>query len=119
VEVPAAEPQILLRVRFADVDRSAANSIGVNLLSTGAAHSVGQVGRGTQHGVGLPGADQLEQAEHGAAEQAGVADARREPRRRVLAQAQRDRGPRERRLAREVGRRAPDQPRPARVARPG
>ena len=37
VEVPAAEPQILLRVRFADVDRSAATSFGFNLLSTGAA----------------------------------------------------------------------------------
>ena len=36
VEVPAAEPQILLHVKFADVDRSATASFGVNLLSTGA-----------------------------------------------------------------------------------
>ncbi len=33
VITPASEPQILLRVRFADVDRSAANQLGVNLFS--------------------------------------------------------------------------------------
>jgi pilus assembly protein CpaC len=40
VEVPPAEPQILLHVRFADVDRSATTSLGVNLLSTGAGNTV-------------------------------------------------------------------------------
>ena len=53
VEVPPAEPQILLRVRFADVDRSVATSFGVNLLSTGAANSVGQVTTG-QFGPAVP-----------------------------------------------------------------
>ncbi len=33
VEVPPVEPQILLRVRFADVDRSAAMNLGVDLAS--------------------------------------------------------------------------------------
>jgi pilus assembly protein CpaC len=36
VPVPAAQPQILLKVRFADVDRSAATQIGFNLFGTGA-----------------------------------------------------------------------------------
>ena len=53
VEVPPAEPQILLRVRFADVDRSVAASFGVNLLSTGAANTVGQVTTG-QFGPAVP-----------------------------------------------------------------
>lgn len=53
VEVPAAEPQILLHVRFADVDRSATTSLGVNLLSTGAANTVGQVTT-SQFGPALP-----------------------------------------------------------------
>jgi len=53
VEVPAAEPQILLRVRFADVDRSATASFGFNLLSTGAANTVGQITTG-QFGPATP-----------------------------------------------------------------
>jgi pilus assembly protein CpaC len=53
VEVPAAEPQILLRVRFADVDRSATTSFGVNLLSTGAGNTIGQVTTG-QFGPAVP-----------------------------------------------------------------
>jgi pilus assembly protein CpaC len=38
---PAAEPQILLKVRFADVDRSASLSLGANLFSTGAGNTTG------------------------------------------------------------------------------
>lgn len=53
VQVPAPEPQILLRVRFADVDRSATTSIGINLLSTGAGHTVGQITTG-QFGPAVP-----------------------------------------------------------------
>ena len=34
VDVPPAEPQVLLRVRFADVDRSAATDLGVDLASS-------------------------------------------------------------------------------------
>jgi len=53
VEVPPAEPQILLRVRFADVDRSVSTSFGVNLLSTGAGNTVGQTTT-TQFGPAVP-----------------------------------------------------------------
>ncbi|HTT62501.1 MAG TPA: pilus assembly protein N-terminal domain-containing protein [Bryobacteraceae bacterium] len=53
VEVPAAEPQILLRVRFADVDRAATTSLGVNLLSTGGGNTIGQVTTG-QFGPAVP-----------------------------------------------------------------
>jgi pilus assembly protein CpaC len=52
VEVPAAEPQILLHVRFADVDRSATSSFGFNLLSTGG-KTIGQTTTG-QFGPASP-----------------------------------------------------------------
>jgi pilus assembly protein CpaC len=53
VEVPPAEPQILLRVRFADVDRSASTALGINLLSTGATNTIGQITTG-QFGPATP-----------------------------------------------------------------
>ena len=53
VEVPAPEPQILIHVRFADVDRSAATSWGLNLLSTGATNTIGQTTTG-QFGPAVP-----------------------------------------------------------------
>ncbi len=34
VQIPAEEPQILLKVRFADVDRSATTNLGLNIAST-------------------------------------------------------------------------------------
>jgi pilus assembly protein CpaC len=43
VEVPPAEPQILLKVRFASLDRSRAIQLGVNLFSLGAANTIGSV----------------------------------------------------------------------------
>ncbi len=40
--VPAdVQPQVLLRVKFAELDRSAASSFGVNLVSTGALNTIG------------------------------------------------------------------------------
>ncbi len=42
--VPPAERQIILRVRFAEVQRSALNDFGVNLLSTGALNTPGVIG---------------------------------------------------------------------------
>ena len=42
--VPAAERQIILKVRFAEVQRSALNEFGVNLLSTGALNTPGVIG---------------------------------------------------------------------------
>jgi pilus assembly protein CpaC len=41
VDVPPVEPQILLRVRFATVDRSASLQLGLNLISTGAGNTIG------------------------------------------------------------------------------
>ena len=43
VDVPAAEPQILLKVRFASVDRTATKQLGINLFSLGGANSIGSV----------------------------------------------------------------------------
>ncbi len=46
VEVPPPEAQILLRVRFANVDRAASSELGANLLSTGALNTYGAVTTG-------------------------------------------------------------------------
>ena len=43
VDVPPAEPQILLKVRFASLDRSKSNQLGLNIFSLGAANSVASV----------------------------------------------------------------------------
>ncbi len=43
VDVPAPEAQILLKVRFASVDRSLSSQLGINLFSTGAARTIGSV----------------------------------------------------------------------------
>lgn len=41
VDVPPSEPQILLKVRFASVDRTLSEQLGINLFSTGAANTIG------------------------------------------------------------------------------
>ena len=41
-----AEKQILLRVKFAELDRSAATQFGVNLISTGALNTPGRITTG-------------------------------------------------------------------------
>ncbi len=46
VDVPPQEPQILLKVKFASVDRNLSTQIGSNLFSTGAANTVGSVSTG-------------------------------------------------------------------------
>jgi len=43
VTTPPAEPQILLKVRFADVDRTAAVQLGANIFSTGAGNTPGSI----------------------------------------------------------------------------
>jgi pilus assembly protein CpaC len=43
VKIPRVEDQILLKVRFADVDRTAVTSLGFNLASLGAGNTVGSV----------------------------------------------------------------------------
>ncbi len=52
---PHAEKQILLRVKFAEIDRTAANSFGINLLSTGALNTTGGIGT-QQFAGGTPSA---------------------------------------------------------------
>jgi pilus assembly protein CpaC len=46
VAEPPVERQILLRVKFAELDRSASNQFAVNLLSTGATNTIGRVTTG-------------------------------------------------------------------------
>ena len=43
VDVPPPEPQILLKVRFASLDRNKNNQLGLNIFSTGTANTVGSV----------------------------------------------------------------------------
>lgn len=54
VEVPPApaEPQIMLRVRFADVDRAALTELGINLVSAGALNTAGAISTGQFGGLG-------------------------------------------------------------------
>jgi len=49
------EKQILLRVKFAELDRTAASSFGVNLLSTGATNTIGSTTAGVTGGTVTPG----------------------------------------------------------------
>jgi pilus assembly protein CpaC len=46
VDVPAPEAQILLKVKFASVDRSITTQLGMNLFSTGATNTIGTVTTG-------------------------------------------------------------------------
>src|SRR5450755_1191555 len=46
VKVPDAEPQILLKVRFANVDRTMLQQLGFNLVSTGATNTIGGITTG-------------------------------------------------------------------------
>lgn len=46
VDVPPAQPQILLKVVFASVDLTKVRQLGLNLFSTGAANTIGTVGTG-------------------------------------------------------------------------
>jgi pilus assembly protein CpaC len=49
-----AEKQVLLRVKFAELDRSASTQFGVNLISTGAANTVGGITTGQFPAPTLP-----------------------------------------------------------------
>lgn len=46
VDVPGIEPQVLIKVRFADVDRTATSQFAVNLFSTGATNTLGSITTG-------------------------------------------------------------------------
>jgi pilus assembly protein CpaC len=56
VNVPAADPQILLKVRFASVDRSKERQLGINVFSTGLGNTLAGVSTGqfSPPTVGLP-----------------------------------------------------------------
>jgi len=43
VNVPAAEPQILLKVRFASIDRTKEKQLGINVFSTGLGNTIGSI----------------------------------------------------------------------------
>lgn len=46
VNVSNAEPQILLKVRFAEIERNASNELGANIFSTGAGNTIGRISTG-------------------------------------------------------------------------
>ena len=46
IAVPSAQPQILLKVRFASVDRTASLALGANIISTGAGSTTGAISTG-------------------------------------------------------------------------
>jgi len=46
VDVPAPDPQILLKVRFASVDRSLERQLGINVFSSGLGNTLAQVSTG-------------------------------------------------------------------------
>jgi len=46
VDVPPPEPQILLKVMFASVDRNVSSQLGLNIISTGAGNTIGSVSTG-------------------------------------------------------------------------
>ncbi len=54
VDVPPPDPQILLKVRFASVDRNFSSQVGVNLFSTGAVNTIGGVSTGQFNPPSIP-----------------------------------------------------------------
>jgi pilus assembly protein CpaC len=46
VDVPASDPQVLLKVRFAAVDRSKAKELGINFFSSGFGNTLGGISTG-------------------------------------------------------------------------
>lgn len=68
VSVPPADKQVLLKVRFASVDRTKTKQLGMNLVSTGAGNTVGMISTGqfgsptvtqTSSGTSVTFADEL------------------------------------------------------------
>ena len=53
VNVPAPEPQILLKVRFASVDRNRLKQLGVNLAVNGLGNTFGSIGTGQFNGINV------------------------------------------------------------------
>jgi pilus assembly protein CpaC len=57
VDVPVPEAQILLKVKFASVDRNLSSQLGVNLFSTGAVNTIGSVSTGQFNPPSIPKVD--------------------------------------------------------------
>lgn len=55
VDVPSSDPQILLKVRFASVDRTLEKQFGLNVFSLGGANSIGSVTTGQFSPPGFSG----------------------------------------------------------------
>jgi pilus assembly protein CpaC len=55
VKVPPVEPQILIKVRFADVDRGATHELGANIMSLGALNTIGSTSTGAVSPPALSG----------------------------------------------------------------
>jgi pilus assembly protein CpaC len=62
VDVPSSDPQILLKVRFASVDRSLEKQMGINIFNLGGANAVGGVSTGqySPPSIGVPGTSSAE-----------------------------------------------------------
>jgi len=54
VDVPAPEAQILLKVKFASVDRNISSQMGTNLFSTGAVNTIGSISTGAFSPPSIP-----------------------------------------------------------------
>ncbi len=55
VEVPKSDPQIMLKVRFASVDRNKAKSLGINLFNLGLGNVIGVISPGQFSPPFIPG----------------------------------------------------------------
>lgn len=53
VNVPAPEPQILLKVRFASVDRNRLKQLGINFAINGLGNTIGSIGTGQFNGLNV------------------------------------------------------------------
>ncbi len=53
VTVPPAEPQILLKVRFASIDRNKSKQLGINIFSTGLGNTIGAISTGQYPATGV------------------------------------------------------------------
>ncbi len=65
VDVPATDPQILLKVRFASVDRSLEKQLGINLFDLGAGNFIGGVSTGQYSPPTLSGSSSSSSASFG------------------------------------------------------
>lgn len=63
VDVPDSDPQIMLKVRFASVDRSAEKQLGINLFNLGAGNTIGGVSTGEYSPPAISGSNSGASAE--------------------------------------------------------